>query len=369
MSPSEAALQARDLMDFSMQGTWGTIRFLTQVVPFLNARLQGLYKLGRAAADDPKRFAIVAGGTAVASIALMAAYGDDEDWKRREDWDRDGFWWFKFGGTAFRIPRPFEIGAIGTVAERAVELFTNDEFTTQRFMERLKHIASDNLSMNPIPQAIKPLLDIYANKDSFTGRPIESMAMERLQAEYRYSSYTSTLARGASTAMNTVSRGVFGAETLSPVQIDHLIRGYFGWLGSFWVGASEEIMRPMMDAPARPARDLLKFGTFNFVSDARSPNNKYISALYESANDLDKLAATHKRLVREGKTDEARKFAAENADMLRRQRLVADARKVLSKSGQRIRDIERDTRLDADQKRALVQREKEVQTRAAQPVY
>jgi hypothetical protein len=100
-SHAEASLMARDLMDFSMQGSFTTIRFLTQVVPFLNARLQGLYKLGRAAKEDPARFSIVAGAAALASLALLAAYSDDDDWKKREDWDRDNYWWFKFGGIAY----------------------------------------------------------------------------------------------------------------------------------------------------------------------------------------------------------------------------------------------------------------------------
>ena len=47
-------------------------------------------------------------------------------------------------------------------------------------------ILGDNLNMNPIPEAVKPIMDIYANKDSFTKRPIETMGMERLQTEYRF---------------------------------------------------------------------------------------------------------------------------------------------------------------------------------------
>ena len=35
MNHAQASLQARDLMDFSMQGTFTTVRFLTQVVPFM----------------------------------------------------------------------------------------------------------------------------------------------------------------------------------------------------------------------------------------------------------------------------------------------------------------------------------------------
>ena len=58
-SHGEAALLARDLMDFGMMGSFNTIRFLGQVVPFFNARLQGMYKLGRSAKDNPKKLAVV----------------------------------------------------------------------------------------------------------------------------------------------------------------------------------------------------------------------------------------------------------------------------------------------------------------------
>jgi len=47
MSHLESSFYARDMLDFSMQGAWPTFRYLTQIVPFLNARTQGLYKLGR----------------------------------------------------------------------------------------------------------------------------------------------------------------------------------------------------------------------------------------------------------------------------------------------------------------------------------
>ena len=57
----EASYAARDLMDFTAGGTFSAIRMLSQVVPFFNARLQGMYKLGRGAAADPARFAAVTG--------------------------------------------------------------------------------------------------------------------------------------------------------------------------------------------------------------------------------------------------------------------------------------------------------------------
>lgn len=202
-SHADASFMARDLMDFSMGGSAPIVRFLTQSVPFLNARMQGLYKLGRAAKEDPRRFATVAMAVSVASLGLLAAYADDEDWKRREDWDRDSYWWFKVGDTAFRIPKPFEVGAIGTLAERTAEAMFSDEMDSQRFMERISHMVSQTFAFDPIPQAVKPLLDIYSNKDSFTGRAIESQADQRLRPQDRYNEKTSEVARCRQVAAGT----------------------------------------------------------------------------------------------------------------------------------------------------------------------
>lgn len=351
---AEASLMARDLMDFSMGGAWTSIRFLAQVVPFLNARVQGLYKLGKAAKEDPARFSIVLGAVAMSSIALMLAYSDDDDWKKREDHDRDNFWWFKIGGEAFRIPKPFEVGAIGSLAERGVEYFTSDEMTGERFRKRLYALLSDNLAMNPTPQLVKPILDIYANKDSFSGRPIETMSMERLKPEYRFNQRTSMTARAMSTAGNTVT-GAIGTKFASPVQIDHMIRGYFGWLGAFAVGIGDVIARPATGQPGGASMDRWKFMTGGMISDADSPSSRYVSQMYEQAKILEEAHGTYRALIKEGKLDDAREFATDHMDQLRKYRSVEVVKRAEAKFNERIRAIERSTKT-GDEKRDMIRR-------------
>ena len=55
LSHLEASYEARDLMDFSNTGSWGMIQYIAQWSPFLNARLQGMYKLGRGALSENQR--------------------------------------------------------------------------------------------------------------------------------------------------------------------------------------------------------------------------------------------------------------------------------------------------------------------------
>jgi Large polyvalent protein associated domain 38/ADP-Ribosyltransferase in polyvalent proteins len=358
MDHAQASLLARDLMDFSMQGSWTTVRFLSQVVPFLNARIQGLYKLGRAANEDRQRFQTVVGAVALASVSLMLAYSDDEDWKKREDWDRDNFWWFKIADVAFRIPKPFEIGAIGTLAERGVEYFASPEMTGARFMERFRHLLTDNLAMNPVPQMVKPILDLYSNKDGFTGRPIETLGMERLQAEYRFTANTSMLARAASTAS-------MGA--MSPVQIDHAIRGYFGWLGTFVVSATDTLVRPLTDEPTRPAADLVKVASGGLVRSLPEPQSRYVSQMYDQAKVLEQAYGTYHALLKQGKTEEAREFLDSNREEIGRYKRVEGVKAAEAKFNEMIRMIERSA-MDPEVKRERIQQIQAQKDRVARGV-
>lgn len=355
---AEASLMARDLMDFSMQGSFTSVRFLTQVVPFMNARLQGSWKLGRAAKEDPKRFAATLGAVAAVSLLLLAAYGDDDDWKKRPDSDKNNFWWFKVAGQAFRIPKPFEIGAIATLAERGAEYMFDDEMTGKRLREQVLALLSDNLSMNPIPQMVKPMLEVYANKNSFTGAPIESMSQEKLKSEYRFNGNTSMTARAASTAVNAVA-GVIGKEALSPVQIDHMLRGYFGWLGTFVVGAGDMLARPLTNQPERATSDLLKTLSGGMVANTQDAPSRYVNQMYEQAKVVEQAYGTWRALVKEGKTEEAAAFREENQSVIAKHHAVEHIKQAEAKMNNQIRIIER-SNLDGDAKRAAI---REIQAR------
>ena len=61
MSVFDAGFESRDLMDFSMRGGGDSIQLLTRTLPFLGARIQGNYKLGRAAKKNPVSFLLKGG--------------------------------------------------------------------------------------------------------------------------------------------------------------------------------------------------------------------------------------------------------------------------------------------------------------------
>ncbi|NRA25552.1 MAG: hypothetical protein HRU08_13995, partial [Oleispira sp.] len=149
-----AAHQSRDMMDFSGIGAWPAVRFLVDVVPFLNARLQGLDKLYRAgvkpttkvvmnalgvgdvnaSVSEKKaaaRFMSVVGALSMATMALYLRNKDDEEYQKLEDWHKDSYWWYRIPGTnhALTAPKPFEVGAIATLVERLLEQAVDDKAT------------------------------------------------------------------------------------------------------------------------------------------------------------------------------------------------------------------------------------------------
>jgi len=353
----EASFMARDLMDFSMSGNHAVVRFLTQSVPFLNARLQGLYKLGRAAHDNPRRFAAVAGAVSLASLALLAAFGDDEDWKKREDWDRDSYWWFKIGEQAYRIPKPFEVGAIGTLAERTAELMFSDEMTNRRFMERLGHMLAQTFSFDPMPQAFKPLVDIYSNQDSFTGRAIESQADQRLRPEDRYDERTSEVARLlGSWGLPDPVRFLKGEwSELSPKQVDHLLRGYFSWAGTTAAAVADTIARPALDRGARPdqrLKDLFVLG--NFVESLPSGSSRYVTQMYEQARQVEQAHASYRDAIKRGDLEKAEEIQRDEAPKLRQRPAYANATRQLSDLNQRAKAVTASKELSGAEKRAAL---------------
>lgn len=353
-SHADASFMARDLMDFSMSGNLPLVRFLTQTVPFLNARLQGLYKLGRAAGEDPARFAAVVTAVSIASLTLLAMYHDDDDWKKREDWDRDAYWWFKIGKFAFRIPKPFEVGALGTLTERTAEMIFSKEMDNKRFFERLRHMLASTFALDPIPQAIKPLLDVSANKDSFTGRAIETQTDQKLRPKDRYSERTPEIARllgswGLPDPLRLVKGEWAG---LSPKQVEHLMRGYFSWVATVTFTVTDAGARAFMDKGDKPAMRLKDvFMAGNFIETLPSGSSRYVTKMYEQSKEAGQAYASYQAAVKAGDKDRVAEIRAKDLDKLKSHEQLQDGMKALARINAYARMVEADKKMTAEQKR------------------
>lgn len=357
-SKEEAAFAARDLLDFSLQGKMPLVRFLVQTVPFLNARIQGLYKLGRGGVENPKRMAAAVSAVVMASMALYMLGSDEPEWKEREDWDRDSFWWFKIGGTAFRVPKPFELGAAGTLAERTWELMVEPEMDGRRYTDRISAMLFQTFAFDPTPQALKPLVDVYANKDSFKGSPIETRAMQNMRPEDRYNENTSELAKflgslGLPTPLALV-RGQWGPNSsegkMSPQQVDYLIRGYFGTLGAFLVGITDAPATALGGRGERPDWSVKRW-TGGFVDTLPADQSRYVGAVYDKANEIGQLMQSYRQALASGDKDKALEIMAEDGDKLAKYKASTAATKQLSTIAKQIKKVSEDKGLDGAEKR------------------
>ncbi len=339
----EASYEARDLMDFTMGGKWASVRFLTAVVPFLNARIQGTYKLGKGAAANPARFAAVAGAVAIASALSYLLQRDDDDYKALPDWARDTYWCVKLGDKMLFIPKPFEVGAMGSVVERMTELAVGgDDYRAKDFAHTLANILGDQLSMNPVPQAVKPLIEAWANYDTFRQAPIDSMGDERLPAQDRV---------GPTTTAGAVAIG--RVANVSPKKVDHIVRGYFGWLGMQAMNVSDLMLRDAMGLPSNPRRDLTKidnvFVAGDFVKNADANSDKYVARFYDVLGDVEETYAAYNHARKTGNTAREEDLA-DHPDLAKRP-IYAGANKRMQKINQRIKAVANDRELSAREKR------------------
>lgn len=357
----EASYAARDAMDFTSAGKWASVRFLTQIVPFMNARLQGMYKLGRGASADPRRFLAVAGAVAMASTLLFLLNKDDEEFKQLPDWVRDTYWWVRIPGTekALYLPKPFEVGVMGSVAERLTELaLSGDDYQAGDFASTAGSLLWNQLSMSPVPQAFKPLMEAAFNYDSFRDRPIDSMGQERLPAEERYTARTSASAVAAGQLTG-----------ISPQRIEHLVRGYFGWLGTQALNTADYLTRGITDLPSNPKSDLTNpdnwtlFGDFVKAADPGS-GSKYLTRFYEMQHQIDQLYASASEARKVGDLERLQQLAGN--EMLKLRPVYQAANRQITAINQRIKAVTNDRSLGAAEKAELLKQLNATRNQAAQ---
>jgi hypothetical protein len=342
-SHAEAAFMARDLLDFTMSGRWPIVRFLASTVPFLNARMQGLYKLGRAGGENPQRLAYVTGAVVMASLALLMINGDDDDWDKITDEARDTYWHVKIGGYWFKIPKPFEIGTVGTVFERTAEAAMTGEW--RRWRESVLRSAAATFHFNPIPQTFKPMFDIATNKDSFTQMPIEDMSMQRLAKEDRSKDSTSMVAN----AIGQLPLGV------SPLQADHLIKGYFGWAGGVALASADIVFRPAAGKGERPDRDVMSWVSGGMVDEiGKADSSRYVSAFYKQLKEVEEIKASYDKAVKDGDKERAAEIKEESGDLLKKYKMSAMDSNQIGYIGRQIKKLDADRDMPGEEKRAKI---------------
>ncbi|MCW2473667.1 LPD38 domain-containing protein [Candidatus Symbiopectobacterium sp. NZEC151] len=346
-SKAQAAFEARDLMDFSMMGSSKLIIGLTDVVPFLNARLQGVSKLGRAIKEDPREVLKRGGYIAGVSLALLALNWDDKRYEELPDWDKDAYWHFWAGDQHIRFPKPFEIGLMfGTLPERFVRMLGGED-TPGKFGKMVARNFFETMAFNPIPQVVKPIAEAYVNYDFFRDGPIENMADSNLIAEARYNDQTSLL-----------MRGIGQATGLSPKMLDHIVQGYTGTLGAYVLGAGNIVARQFTDAGETPTLRLDELPVIKSFLRGADPakSTQFADDFYRMVSQANQISRTINAYREQGRSADARALQEDNRGLLSKRQALTRTQKAIRQLNDRIEMVRIDRTLNAQEKRERIDR-------------
>ncbi len=336
-SRRQAAYEAKDLMDYSLKGNFALIGTMIDMLPFFNARLQGMSKLVRAmkAGDGDRVLKVLSANLAMKglkvaafSLALAAMNDDDERYQELPDWDKDANWHFFIGDEHFRIPKPFELGILfGTMPERMFHYAAGSQPGSD-LGKAAAHAVWNTLALNPIPQLALPVVEVMTNKSFFKGSQIEGMGDAQRKPEDRYNAYTSETAKQIGAA--------FG---VSPKMVEHLILGYTGTLGGYVLGMSDIAARQMLgiEAADTPISRYPVIKAF-YQGDAPKTATKFQDEFYKALEEATEAHGSYKRAVEEGNV-------VRQQDLKESESLALGARVALNRIQRRLSELNKQAEL------------------------
>lgn len=337
-SEMEAEMAAIEMMNFHKRGGSPGALYASRMIPFFNAQIQGLNVLvkaasGKATLEDKlqirEKFINRALGLAAFTTLYAAAMSDDEEYKNARPRDRYGNFFIPLpNGTTIKAPIPFEVGLLFKALPEAFIDYVRGEFNEEEW-QAVRHMLVSSIpgaASWGMPQAVKPLVEVVANHDFYTGNPIESAGMERLTPEMRFNANTTELAKQASAATN-------GA--ISPVKLEKLVNGYLGGLPVAIAALANEVFNT--SGIARPERKLTETPVFGSAFQDVNGGGA-TDAMYAKIKALNEAKASAKKLEEMGDMQGVERLHTEVIDTLTGA-VAGEAEKVLQELSKTEREI------------------------------
>ena len=331
----EAGYRAKDLLDFYQSGQGALLQSAIRTIPFMNARIQGLYKIGRTAADKKTQGNLVLRGMLLTTIAgiLHAMNADDEKYKDLRDFERLQYLNFMNvpGIGHIRVPLPFELGAMfGSLPIYFGQLATGS-IDEKQMWEVIKDTVVDTFRMD-IPQFAKPLFQQWANKNIFTGGRIETMGDIRVEPRARWNAKTSK-----------ISRAIGGYLDVSPKRIDQLVKDYFAGVGQTGLYMMDQGLKWVTDYPEDPAITVGEryiSGVGRFIKGTAAPySTKTQQKFYDFLAEADMANSTLNAYKTIGDIEGAKALLKSKKHALRYKKYLTTVQKTIRKYNQQIKVI------------------------------
>lgn len=233
--------------NFARRGEWGTV--MNNTILYLNAGIQGSRLLIRNLKNKPLKTSAKIATTLMLPAATITywnlsdperkkAYEDIQDYEKENNFiivppnpvkDEDGRW------NVIKIPLPPGVGQFANFVRRPIEDSQGlDEVGFAEAAANMLRVVSPTDLSNPAssltPQAIKPSLQAFTNKNFFTGYDIVPKSMQDLPAEQQVKETTSGTAEDIGNALGA-----------SPIKTEQFINDTLGGVGPQLLNAADRI--------------------------------------------------------------------------------------------------------------------------------
>jgi hypothetical protein len=346
--------RAMNIIHWQKHGTSNKVRVISQIVPFMNAYIQGMDILIRAMRGEgisgleKKQAKVLFLQTglklaALSTIYTMAVSGSD-DYEKLDD--RTKIRSFIIPGTGFKIPISSEIALLTKAIPELTYKYVMTQGTTNpmdstKLMKEIGGSFADGLlGPNMMPQAVRPVVEVVTNHDFLTGHPIVGHGMENLATSEQFTENTSEL-----------SKLVGKTGIISPLNLDHLLRGFGGTMAAGVLYTTDALANLGYNdkLPTTPLYRVPSIGQFMYNPNGKDQLNDY----YDLKDRSDEVNATLNHLVKFGTKEEAKEYREAHLDMMKvrnqvnnisnRMKMLREQRKLVISSN-----------LSSDEKRAKI---------------
>ena len=309
LSEVQADAMTMESMNFYKRGLNPAVQYGNRLIPFLNSQIQGLNVLYKAATgrmpyEEQQKIKQKFYNNAVFLMGLGFVYAmamdDDEYFKNARPRDKYTNFFLHLPGVdePVKIPTPFEAGYFFSVAVALVDALKSDNYTPEQW-QAVRDMFLNSIpgwSSRGVPQMVKPVFEVFTNKNFLSGAPIETMRQQSLDITERYNANTTEFAKRFSKAL----------PILSPVQIEHLTRAYLGVAPLVAFSAANQLFAPESKgvAPEMRASETPFFGSMF----QKKYGGADADSMYRMAKEAEESRNTFNRMRKEGRTEAAKEF-------------------------------------------------------------
>lgn len=367
LSEAQAQFRAMESQNFGRRGLSPSMQIMNTLVPFFNAQIQGLDVLYRSfrgrmpyaeQLEIQRKIAARGALLFVGSMAYALMMQDDEDYKKAKPEERYANFFVHIPGVKdpLKLPVPFEVGLFFMGLPQAlVDMAVGDT----KAKEAIKAMGKLLLNSAPsvIPAAPKPILEAFYGQTQFG--PIESEREKKLEAGERFRPQTTELAKTLG--------GFTGAVGVSPLMLEHFVRGYTGGLGVSLMS----VLNPLLRSGEEGAKVPLGAAKQPFIGGLfqTSEGRFYIDRAYERMDEIVQAQQTYKDYIKRGMPDRAAAYAREKSDLLMGEAMAGKFRQKMGELFAQERAIAANPRLSEAEKERQIEQLKLLENNYAKQFY